>query len=132
MQLGRAMYLCLWWKPRKSGHRKGCYKKKDWCLLCSTVLPTTKNKMYSLYISYESTVSLCQATSIATTLWFLLDALSSSPVMLTGSEESPTTGAGVAITCHARAWCRGRLAANTGATHNVSLSKGTWILQSWQ
>lgn len=88
--------------------------------------------MYSPYMSYESAVSLCQAASITTTLWFLLDALSSSPVTLAGTEENPTTGAGVPVTCCAGAWCRGRLAANMGATHNVSISKSTWILQSWQ
>lgn len=83
-------------------------------------------------MSYESTVSLCQATSIATTLWSLLDALSSTPAMFAGSELSPTIGEVVPVTCHAAVQGCGRLTASTGATGDVPLSKGTLILQSWQ
>lgn len=85
--------------PENLDTEKGCCKKKGWCLLCSAVLPTTASKMYSLYMSYESTASLFQATSIATALWSLLDALSSNPATLTGSEETLTMGAGVPATC---------------------------------
>lgn len=126
------MSLCLWWKPRKPGHRKGCCKKKGWCLLCSAVLPTTAREMYSLYMSYESTVSLCQAISITTALWSSLNALSSTTAPFAGSKESPIVGAGVPVTCHAGAQGCGRLATNMGATGDISLSKGASILQSWQ
>jgi len=81
-------------------------------------------------MSYKSTASLCHTIRVATASWSLLHARHSTPATLTGSEESPTAGAGVAATRHAGAQGCGRLAANTRATGDVSLSKGTSILLS--
>lgn len=109
-------YICVYGVNPESLHtEKICYKKKGWCLLCSAVLPPTASKMYSLYMSYESTLSLCPATSIAAALWSLVDAISFTCAMFSGSEESSATGARVPVICHAVAQGHGRLAANMGA-----------------
>lgn len=122
LQLGGAIYLCLWWKHRKPGPRKECCKK-GWWLYFSTLLPTTASKMYFLYTLYEFSVfarlqALLQPCGPCLVPWAR---------SLQCSLAAGKPGAGVPITCsaalqgcglHSLRWC--------------FPLQSTLILQSWQ